>query len=93
MRFESANLGLRRKDRGRIGPLRMMKPLNAPSARTCRQYDPTFQLEAIRSWLGGGKSVEVVAQELGLSPGVLDHCLRAAPSGRTPCRKAAGVGR
>jgi transposase-like protein len=70
-----------------------MMPSNAPTARTCRQYDPTFQLEAIRSWLGGGKSVEVVAQELGLSPGVHDHCLRAAPRGRTFCREAAGVGR
>jgi len=49
----------------------MMKPLKESTVRIRRRYDPTFKLEAVRNWLGSGKSAEVVAKELGLSPGRL----------------------
>lgn len=49
----------------------MMKPLKETSAKTRRQYDPTFKLEAVRNWLGSGKSAEVVSKELGLTSGRL----------------------
>lgn len=45
-----------------------MKPLKESSIKTRRQYDPTFKREAVQNWLASGKSAEVVAQELGLSP-------------------------
>ena len=64
-------LRLRRKDGRRIGQACMMKPLKESSVRIRRRYDPTFKLEAVRNWLGSGKSAEVVAKELGLSPGRL----------------------
>jgi transposase-like protein len=49
----------------------MMKPLKETSAKTRRQYDPTFKLEAVRNWLSSGKSAEVVSKELGLTSGRL----------------------
>ena len=47
-----------------------MKPLKeTPSkTKTRRQYDDTFKVEAVQNWLASGKSAEVVAQDLGLSP-------------------------
>jgi|GEM_PF-1388055 len=32
------------------------------------KFDATFKMEAIRYWLGSGKSTVVVAKELGLGP-------------------------
>ena len=48
-----------------------MKPLKESPIKTRRQYDPTFKREAVQNWVASGKSAEVVAQELGLSPGRL----------------------
>jgi len=39
--------------------------------KTRRKFDTTFKLEAVRNWLGSGKSAAVVAKELGLSEGLL----------------------
>lgn len=35
--------------------------------KTRRKFDTTFKLEAVRNWLGSGKSAAVVAKELGLA--------------------------
>lgn len=48
-----------------------MKPLKESPIKTRRKYDPAFKREAVQNWLASGKSAEVVAQELGLSPGRL----------------------
>ena len=62
-------MGLRRTGGRSVGQSCVMNPLKESSVRTRRRYDPTFKLEAVRNWLGSGKSAEVVAKELGLSPG------------------------
>lgn len=49
----------------------MMKPLKETPVKTRRQYDDTFNLEAVRNWLASGKSAEGVSKELGLSHGRL----------------------
>ena len=49
----------------------MMKAMTAVPVKVRRQYDATFKREAVANWLGSGKSAEVVAHELGLSPGRL----------------------
>jgi len=49
-----------------------MKPIIKTSpVKTRRKFDATFKLEAVRNWLGSGKSAAVVAKELGLSEGLL----------------------
>lgn len=49
----------------------MMKPLKKSSLKTRRQFDPVFKRESVQNWLDSGKSAEVVAQELNISPGRL----------------------
>lgn len=45
-----------------------MKPLKESQTKTRRQYDEAFKREAVQNWLSSGKTAEVVALELGLSP-------------------------
>ena len=45
-----------------------MKPLKQASVKSRRKFDETFKREALHNWLSSGKSAEVIAQELGLSP-------------------------
>ena len=39
--------------------------------KTRRIFDETFKREAVQNWLHSGKSAEVIADELGLSPNLL----------------------
>lgn len=41
--------------------------IKASPVKTRRKFDATFKLEAVRNWLGSGKSAAVVAKELGLA--------------------------
>ena len=45
-----------------------MKPINKSSIKVRRKFDRTFKCEAVGNWLRSGKSAEVIAEELGLSP-------------------------
>jgi transposase-like protein len=45
-----------------------MKPIKQTSVKSRRKFDETFKREALHNWLSSGKSAEVIAQELGLSP-------------------------
>jgi len=45
-----------------------MKPIKTTSVKSRRKFDETFKREALHNWLSSGKSAEVIAQELGLSP-------------------------
>jgi len=45
-----------------------MKPVKPIQSEIRRKYDMTFKVEAVQNWLSSGKSAEVVAEELGLSP-------------------------
>ena len=50
-----------------------MKPINKTSpVRTRRKFDTTFKQEAVRNWLGSGKSAAVVAKERVPSASVRD---------------------
>jgi len=40
--------------------------IKTPPLKARRKFDTTFKLEAVRNWLGSGKSAAVVAKELGL---------------------------
>ena len=40
--------------------------MNTTAVKTRRIFDETFKREAIQNWLSSGKSVAVIAQELGL---------------------------
>ena len=42
--------------------------MTAVRVKVRRQFDATFKREAVAKWLASGKSAEVVAHELGLSP-------------------------
>ncbi len=45
-----------------------MESINKASpVKTRRKFDTTFKLEAVRNWIGSGKSAAVVAKELGLA--------------------------
>jgi len=70
----------------------MMKSMVAAPLKARRQYDPAFKREAVAKWLESGKSAEVVAQELGLSPARL-HAWRSllSPPARE-VRAASGFG-
>jgi transposase-like protein len=56
--------------------------------KTRRKFDIHFKLEAVRNWLGSGKSAAVVAKELGLEenrlygPIRIFVCGAGSPSGR-----------
>jgi len=53
---------------GELGKPCTMKSIKETSAPSRRKYDATFKREAVNNWLSSGKSAEVIAQELGLSP-------------------------
>ena len=40
--------------------------MNTDTVKTRRIFDETFKREAVQNWLSSGKSVAVIAQELGL---------------------------
>ena len=44
-----------------------MKPLNQTPIKCRRKFDETFKREAVNNWLTSGKSVAVIAKELGLA--------------------------
>jgi DNA-binding CsgD family transcriptional regulator len=46
----------------------MMKPRTLALVKVRRHYDATFKREAVACWLASGKSAEIVAHEMGLSP-------------------------
>lgn len=51
-----------------------------------RKFDTTFKLEAVRNWLGSGKSAAVVAKELGLGESRLYAWRKLLPQPRLgPC--------
>jgi transposase-like protein len=58
--------------------------------KTRRKFDTTFKLEAVRNWLGSGKSAAVVAKELGLSEGLLFAWRKLLPPDAAGGRAAAG---
>jgi transposase-like protein len=45
-----------------------MKPVNQTPIKSRRKFDETFKREAVNNWLTSGKSVAVIAKELGLAP-------------------------
>jgi transposase-like protein len=60
-----------------------MNPMTAVPVKVRRKYDTTFKREAVAHWLASGKSAEVVAHELGLSPDRLhDWCSLLGPPAR-----------
>ncbi len=58
--------------------------------KTRRKFDETFKREAVRNWLSSGKSAAVVAQELGLSEGLLFAWRKLLPPADAGGRAAAG---
>src|SRR5712691_327260 len=44
-----------------------MKPVNQTPIKSRRKFDETFKREAVNNWLASGKSVAVIAKELGLA--------------------------
>jgi len=72
--------------------MNMIKSLVTAPVKARRQYDAAFKCEAIAKWLGSGKTAEVVAQELGLSPARLLawHSLLGPPN--REARVGAGFG-
>ena len=68
--------------------------IKASPIKTRRKFDTTFKLEAVRNWLGSGKSAAVVAKELGLAENRLyswrkllspaEAMTKAAPGGKRP---------
>ena len=45
--------------------------IKASPAKARRKFDATFKVEAVRNWLGSGKSAAVIAKELGLDENLL----------------------
>jgi transposase-like protein len=73
-----------------------MNPVKSTPIPVRRQYDATFKREAVANWLASGKSAEVVALELGLSPDRLYAWRRildpaAARGGRAAAGSRAGA--
>ena len=68
--------------------------IKASPIKTRRKFDTTFKLEAVRNWLGSGKSAAVVAKELGLAENRLyswrkllspaEAMTKTAPGGKRP---------
>ena len=68
-----------------------MNPIIKESpVKTRRKFDSTFKREAVRNWLASGKSAAVVAQELGLSEGLLFAWRKLLPPADAGGRAAAG---
>ncbi len=67
-----------------------MKSLNQSQGKTRRKYDAAFKLEAVRNWISSGKTAEVVARELGLSPDRLFAWRRLLPPAAAGGGAAAG---
>lgn len=67
-----------------------MKSLKPIQSEIRRKYDTTFKLEAVQNWLASGKSAEVVAEELGLSPDRLYAWRKLLPP--APAGGGAGAG-
>jgi transposase len=61
--------------------------MNTDIVKTRRIFDETFKREAVQNWLSSGKSVAVIAQELGLRANRLyawrKHFAPADAGGRT----------
>ena len=68
-----------------------MKPIikDIP-AKTRRQFDQTFKMEAVRNWLTSGKSAHIVAKELGLNPSLLFSWRKLLPPDAAGGRAASG---
>ena len=64
--------------------------IKASPVRTCRKFDTTFKVEAVRNWLGSGKSAAVVAKELGLSEGLLFAWRKLLPLAAAGGKASAG---
>jgi len=68
-----------------------MKPIKETSVKSRRKFDETFKREALHNWLSSGKSAEVIAQELGLSPDRLYAWKRRFAPADAGGRAAAGA--
>jgi transposase len=58
--------------------------MNSTPVKPRRKFDETFKREAVQNWLQSGKSVEVIAQELGLKANRLyawKQCFAPADAG------------
>ena len=64
--------------------------IKASPVRTRRKFDTTFKVEAVRNWLGSGKSAAVVAKELGLSEGLLFAWRKLLPLAAAGGKASAG---
>jgi transposase-like protein len=69
----------------------MMKPLKQSPPKTRRQFNETFKREAVQNWIASGKSAAVVAEELGLSPGLLYEWKRGRAPADAGGRASAGA--
>lgn len=58
--------------------------------KTRRKFDETFKREAVRNWLGSGKSAAVVAKELGLGEGLLFAWRKLLPPDAAGGKAASG---
>ena len=65
-----------------------MKPTPATIRR---KFDETFKRESIQNWLSSGKSAGVIADELGLNPGLLYSWKRRFAPAAAGGRAAAGA--
>ena len=68
-----------------------MKPIKETSVKGRRKFDETFKREALHNWLSSGKSAEIIAQELGLSPDRLYAWKRRFAPADAGGRAAAGA--
>ena len=66
--------------------------IKASPVRTRRKFDTTFKVEAVRNWLGSGKSAAVVAKELGLSEGLLFAWRKLLPLAAAGGERRRGAG-
>ena len=70
------------------------KPMNQTSVKTRRKFDETFKREAVLNWRSSGKSVAVIAQELGINANRLyawqQRFAPAAAGGRAAAALKAG---
>jgi transposase len=72
----------------------MIKTIKTTSVQSRRKFDQTFKREAVNNWLSSGKSATVVAEELGLSAGLLYAWRKLVPAGaggRGPAAKSGSV--
>lgn len=68
-----------------------MKPVKESPVKARRQFDETFKREVVQNWVASGKSASVVAEEFGLSPGLLYEWKRGRAPADAGGRAAAGA--